>query len=429
MKKIYLGAFVSLFSAGMTFAQVLESPYSFNNAQFEGVEQAPSDFVSTPKALGVTFWTNDFNSASDWTFDNDGQASPFGWNIGTTVNTWWATFQGGINSTSGGNFAEVYNGNYNTGNQAIGVTYTMTTANPIDVTTLAGTNQVNLSFQQYGALFNDGQRVLVSTNGTTFTEVYTNNERTVYVGNNPTAAYANPETVSANIASAIAGNPSTVWIRFEWTSRFPASVTPTAWTTFGWFIDDLKLTTNPDNDLTAETPFWGTAGLNYYKIPLSQQTAIDFTSNARNNGINTQTDAQLNVDISGATTFSGTSPAGIDIVAGDYDSLVLSTPFTPSGLGTYNVSWDVTQNEVDDVPADNSLAPISFEVTNFSYARNQTAQGGTFNNAGEGFTLGSYYDIFANTNIYSVDIRVASTAVVASNVIIAAGLLIINKYK
>ena len=56
--------------------------------------------------------------------------------------------------------------------------------------------------------------------------------------------------------------------------------------------------------MTAESSVWGSVGLNYHQIPLSQQTAIEFTTNARNNGIATQTDVQLNVDITGAATYS-----------------------------------------------------------------------------------------------------------------------------
>ncbi len=414
MKKIYLGAFVSIFSVGMSFAQVNQKAYSFNDIQLEDVEEVPSDFAFTPKALGTTFWTNDFSTSGDWTADNDSQSSPFGWNVGTTVNSWWAAFSGGISSTSGGEFAEVYNGDYNVGNQAIDVTYTLTTTNPIDVMTLGGTDQVTLSFEQYGALFNDGQTVSVSTDGTTWTEVFTNNDRTTFVGNNASAIYADPETATANIASAIAANPSQVWIRFEWTSRITGNSTPTAWTTFGWFIDDVALTTNPDNDITAESSVWGSTGLNYHQIPLNQQTAIEFTTNARNNGIATQTDVQLNVDITGAATYSGSSPAGVSIAAGDYDSLAVATPFTPNGLGTYDVTWNVSQNEVDDIPADNANGDITFDVTNFTYARDRGVQEGAFSNSGELFILGSYYDIFTNDNIYSVDVRIASNAIAGS---------------
>ncbi len=416
MKKIYFGAIASIFSVGVTTAQVIERPYSFDDTKLEAVSQMPNqNYNATSKALGVTFWSDDFSNAANWTADNDGQAAPFGWNVGTNVESWWSAFSGGINSTSGGGFAEVNNGDYNAGNQAIDVVYTLTTAAPIDVMTMAGTDQVTLSFEQFGALFNDGQKVYVSTDGSNWTEVFTNNDRTVFVGNNPSAVYSNPEMVSANIAPVISGNASQVWIRFEWTSRITGNSTPSAWTTFGWFIDDVALTTNPDNDITAESSFWGTAGLNYHQIPASQQTAIDFSTNARNNGINTQTDVQLNVDITGAGTYSASSTP-TDITVGAYDSLIVA-PFTPNGLGTYNLTWDVTQNETDDIPTDNSNADISFEVTDYVYARDRGAQEGTFSNQGDGFILGSYYDVFSDDVIYSVDVQIASNAVVGTNIV------------
>ncbi len=412
MKKIYLSVFVSIFSVGMSFAQVLERPFSFNDMKLDAVQQAPSDLTFKPKALGITFWTENFSAGlGSWVIDNDGQTgAAFGWSVDATSDGWWSA--NGITSTSGGNFAELSNGDAQAGTQELDVIYTLTSP-AIDIQTLAGTDQVTLTFEEFGARFNDLQEVQVSTNGTTFTTVRNNLDYSVLSAAGG-AAYANPESISVNLAPYISG-ATTIYIRFQWTTNFPNfSTNPNVWITYGWYIDDIALTTNPDNDIAANTPFWGTAGLNYYKIPLSQQTGIDFTANAQNNGLATQTDVQLVVDITGAATFSGTSPLGIDIVAGDYDSLVLSAPFTPNGLGTYNVDWNITQNEVDDVPTDNGLAPVSFEVTNSSYARNKATQAGTFSNAGDGFTLGSYYDIFANDNIYSVDIRVASTAVVGS---------------
>ncbi|MFK7787683.1 MAG: T9SS type A sorting domain-containing protein [Crocinitomicaceae bacterium] len=418
MKNIYLGAFVSIFSVGMSMAQVLEAPYSFDESKLEELAPFPTDEVTaTPKALGVTFWTDDFSTPANWTADNAGTTAPFGWNVGSTVNSWWAAFSGGINSTSGGNFAEVYNGDFNANDQEINVTYSLTTTNPIDVVALGGTDQVSLSFEQYGALFNDDQKVYVSTDGSSWREVHTNNDRTTFVGNNPSAIFGNPETVSTNIASEISASngydPTQVWIRFEWTSRFPSDPSLQAWTTFGWFIDDVSLITNADNDITAESFVWGSVGLNYHRIPLSQQTAIEFTTNARNNGIATQTDVQLNVDVTGAGTYSASSPAGVSIAAGDYDSLIVA-PFTPSGLGTYDFTWGVTQNEIEDIPADNDNPDITFDVTEYLYARDRGTQEGTISNGGDGFVLGSYYDIFAADNLYSIDVQIASNAVAGS---------------
>lgn len=411
MKKIYLSAFVSIFSVGMTVAQVNERPYSFSDMNIDAVHQSPTELNFTPKALGVTFWTEDFTAGlGTWVIDNDGQAGgAFGWSIDNTSDGWWSA--AGINSTSGGNYAELSNGDAQAGNQALDVVYTLTSA-AIDIQTLAGTDQITLSFQEYGARFNDLQEVQVSTNGTTFTTVRNNLDYSV-LSSTGGAAYANPTPVSVNLAPYI-GGATTIYLRFQWTTNFPASAAnPNVWITYGWYLDDIALTTNPDNDITAESSFWGTAGLNYHRIPLSQQTAIDFSTIARNNGLATQTDVQLNVDISGAATFNGTSPVGIDIVAGASDSLV-STPFTPNGLGTYNVSWYLTQNEVDDVPSDNDNANVTFDVTNFSYARDRGTQDGSFTNSGELFILGNYYDIFNDDVIYSVDVRVASNAVIGS---------------
>ena len=69
---------------------------------------------------------------------------------------------GGITSTSGGNFAELNNGDPIAGTQALNVDYTMTTSNPIDVSGLGLNEQLVLEFQQYGALFHDKQEVIES---------------------------------------------------------------------------------------------------------------------------------------------------------------------------------------------------------------------------------------------------------------------------
>jgi hypothetical protein len=411
MKKIYLSVLLAVITATGAVAQATQAPLSFNNNKIADVQQAPAGHTSEAKALGVTFWTDDFATPANWTLDNAGEAAPFGWNIGTTVNAWTAPFTGGISTT--GNAAELYNGDYNASDQKINVTYNMTSAASIDIMALAGTDQVVLSWDQYGALFNDGQDIQVSTDGVTFTTVYTNNNHTTYVGNNPSAIYGNPETITVNIAAAIAANPSTVWIRYTWTSRFPTNSTPVAWTTFGWFIDNVALTTSPDNDLTVEESYWGSLFLNYYQIPLTQVAPIEFTANVRNNGINTQTDAMLNVDINGGA-WTGTSPAGVDIVAGAYDSLVVSTLYTPAALGNFDVTWTVSQNEVDDVPVDNDITGFDFDVTQYTYARDAGTQDATFFNSGELYILGNYYDVFAADNIYSVDLYIGANTAVGS---------------
>ncbi len=412
MKKIYLSAFVSIFSVGMTVAQVIEKPYSFDKIELEAPQQAPSDIKFTPKALGVTFWTEDFTAGlGTWVLDNSGQAGgAFGWSVDAVSDGWWSA--AGMSSTSGGNYAELSNGDASAGTQALNVVYTMTSA-PIDIATLAGTDQVTLSFEEFGARFYDLQEVQVSADGGAFVAVRSNEDysRLTSLGG---AAYTNPETVSVNLAPYVTG-ATNIQIRFSWTTELQSQAAdPSVWITYGWYIDDIALTTNADNDISVQSNVWGSVGLNYHQIPLSQQTAIEFTSNVFNGGLNPQTDVQLNVDITGATTFAGTSPAGLTLAVGDIDSLILSTPFTPAGLGTYDITWNVSQNEVDDIPADNLNENISFDVTDFTYARDRGVQEGSYTNGGDLFILGSYFDIFATDVVYSIDVRIATNSIVGS---------------
>ncbi len=411
MKKIYLSAIVLLAGISATTAQVIEKPYSFTpqSGSIKPVEQTPLDH---PKAAGVVIWTNDFNTPGDWTINNDGQTgATFGWNINSTSEAWFSSFQGGMNSTSGGNYAEVQNGNYNNNDQAMNVTYTMTIASPLDIPTLSsGINSVSLQFEQWGALFNDAQTVEVSTdNGGSWVEVYSNENKTVFVGNNPTAIYPNPEVVTVNITNEIASNPSNVKFRFVWTSRNPAGTTLGWWTTFGWYIDDVKIITNPDNDLATNNAYWGTNGLNYYQIPQTQIAPIDFAVEVTNNGINDQTNTQLNVTISGAGT-AAPSSAGITVLSNTVDTLEIISGFAPSALGTYNIAMDVSQDQVDDVPSNDVIASDAFQVGNYIYARDNGTADGTFNNSGVGYKLCNWYDIFTDQTAYSIQTRLSNSS-------------------
>ena len=412
MKKIYLSIAIFAMGANLAFGQFAQKKNILD------VSKAPSHGVApdgpVEKALGIAYLISDFSTPGDWVAANDGQTSPFGWNIGSTSNTWWTAFAGGISSTSGGNYAEVYNGNYNNNDQATGVTYTLTTANPIDIQTLTGTDLVSLSFEQYGANFNDLQEFQISLDGTNWTTVGSNADQETYVGNNASAIYGNPMTRTININPYISGNAGSVWIRFSWTSAYPTSSNLAAWTTFGWFIDDVNIVTLPDNDLSATGSEWGSLGLHYYQIPQTQVAPIDFSANVVNDGVDTQTNVQLTAEVNGAGTFNGTSALGISVGAGSTDSLALSTQFTPSAQGTYNFTWSVGSDQVDDVPTNNVLEGESFDVTQYIYARDTDgtpgASGGADNadSASVAFEAGNYFDAFASEQVYAINVTIGA---------------------
>lgn len=398
MKKFYI-ATAALFIGGSMLAQnklgklnVQPLPLKFAT----NIHESANTGLNQNKALGTAIWSDDFSTPANWTIDNAAQAAPFGWNIGTTVNSW--AFSSPINSTSGGNFAELYNGDPSTGNPApVSQTFTMTTASSIDVNTLSsGNNQVKIEFDQYGAMFQDMQEIYVSTDGVNFTLVGDNSDIPPLTSSGG-SAYPNPMHRSFDISTAIAGNPSTVWIRFSWSPGVQNI-------TYGWMIDDVALVTKADWDLQYRTSGWGSLGLNYYQIPLLQVQPIDFWGKASNEGSQNLTNVMFNVDIN-TGAFTGASN-GVTIAPMNSDSLGSTTQFTPSSNGTYSATRSFTLNETDDIPTNNTIPSVSFSVNDFIYARDNGTSAGSVSNQGLAYEIGNLFDIVTTDTLYAVNVTI-----------------------
>ena len=357
--------------------------------------------------MGAVIWSSDFSTPTDWDIDNNGQSGGnFGWNINATKEGWAnnAT-QGIINSTSGGNFAELGNGVPSATSQKLGVNYYLTTAAPIDIT---GETDLILTFLQNGALFNDLQEFQISLNGTNWVTVGDNTDKGV-LSQAGGLAYANPSQERIDISSYVPNGSTQLWIRFHWTSRFPTQTTnPNVWLTYGWNIDDVAITNSAEYDLAITEDYWGTAGLAYFKIPTTQIAPIDFSLNVKNEGTLAMTNAEYNVGITGAATFNGSSTPA-DINPDQEDSLFITTQFTPTVVGTYNVTRTFAADSTDDVPTNNVLgANFSFAVTNHIYARDNGVADGYVDNGTDLFQAGNFFDIWANQTLKGVDVRFAT---------------------
>jgi hypothetical protein len=376
---------------------------------------APSSSAMTAKpstdtkTLGVTIWSDNFDNAANWTVDNSGQAGiDFGWNINNTSDGWWSA--NGITSTGGGNYAELVNGDptQTPGTQALAVTYNLTTAAPINIASLGGTNQVSLTFEQFGARFNDLQYIQISTDGTTFFSVGNNLDKPVLSASGGTP-YTNPDVKTINLATVLPANPGNIWIRFSWTTNFPAQA-PNAnvWITYGWYIDNVKIVTNPTNDLSITSKYWGTAGLPYFQIPTTQTAPIDFEINAFNGGINSQSGVQYSINVNGGA-FTSSSPA-TTIPSLDTATLTVSNPFTPAAIGNYTVVHALTADSTDDVPANNVIANTAFSVTNYIYARDNGTPAGYTSRGIDGFEVGNLFDIWTAQTLKGIDVRMLGGA-------------------
>ncbi|MCH2229326.1 MAG: T9SS type A sorting domain-containing protein [Crocinitomicaceae bacterium] len=370
MKKIYLSLVLGGLCFGTATAQNATPTNLLNNFSTE------LNPVTTPNygvKAGVEIWSNDFDTPTDWTIDNDGiTGADHGWDIGSTSQGWWSA--NGITSTSGGNYAEVQNGDptVTPGTQELGVAYTLTLASPIDIPNLPGNTSgdaVTLQFEEFGARFYDNQEVQVSTDGTTWTTVR-NNSAYSQLTNSGGAAYANPETVQVNLAPFIAGNANSVWIRFSWTSEFPAETNPNAWVAYGWYIDDVKLFTNPDDDLALWSAY--IAGENNsgseYGITPADQVDANWAIGGRafNNGVNDQTNLDLTADF---TAFTATATEA-SLVSGDTVDMETIDPLTLTPAvytGTYTLTSD---GETGGTEFANNTLTRTFEI---SQAWDQTA--------------------------------------------------------
>ena len=127
MKKIYLGLGAILLSTSM----IAQNKSNFKKAiyplatTFESKVANESSFDN--QRASVELWGDNFDDPSTWVIDNGTHPAPYGWAI-DQVNKSWA-FNAQINSSSGGNNAEFYNGDPQSGTPApVSGTFTLTTA-------------------------------------------------------------------------------------------------------------------------------------------------------------------------------------------------------------------------------------------------------------------------------------------------------------
>lgn len=415
MKKIY---FMTVFLGATSFAfnQVQRAPVPGQQLSTEIGKTIPTNYIPT-KAVGTAIWTDNFDDPTTWTIDNNSQTDlGIGWDINSTVDGWY--FNNRIVSTSGGNFAELGNGDAGTTGIILpmNVVYTLTTATPIAISTTG----LTLEFLQYGALFNDTQQFQISTDGTTFVTVGSNDAKGV-LSNTGGSAYDNPDKVVIHLADYLTSAATQVWVRFQWTSRFPTETTnQNAWVTYGWMIDDVSISTIADNDLQALRVYMGSIPdtLVYYQIPLAQVAPITGGGTIKNVGLNNAT----NVKFKAAETIHGlyTSESNpTSILAGTSTTLALNDTYTPPAKGDYKIEYSEVSDSLDDVPSNNTFKPYEFTVGDYIYAidtstdaKNGVIHNDLFTNGLQGNKIISLYanayEIIQDADLTGIDFQFGS---------------------
>ena len=395
MKTIYLS--IALMVAANSFSQkVISNTQSFK-ADRTFITKATKAPVGIEKAQGDTLWFDGFTNANNWTqtFGTGHSSNSTGSNPGwVVVNSlpanvtqqqaayqWPSTF-----SAANGSFALI-----NSDEAGAGIlqdAYFEFSSN-IDLTA-AGNSALYLCFNEYYRNYYDGTFVEVSIDGgTTWTIFEANPESVVPVNTNCVAG----ELETINITSAIvAGNwTNQVKIRFHYTGDYD----------WFWGVDNVRIVQAWDNDVQvynwfAATDITTTQGLDYFVIDDSQSSfpGLTFGAIANNNGGLAQASVAMKATATGGYNQTG---ASIAMNASATDSLSITTPYMPTGLGTKTIDLTTVITPTD-ANTSNNTESLSMLLSAVDYSRDNGIETGAISNVssntGLPLKIGNIMDIF-----------------------------------
>ncbi|MAB95326.1 MAG: hypothetical protein CMC98_04405 [Flavobacteriales bacterium] len=441
MKKIYI-TLLALIVCLSTSAQVKLQDLKASDCSKE-INLFEENHVKTEKRVTSTpsqniVWESDFSDPNDWVLDNNGQNPPnYGWSIDQNSDGWWSS--NGITSTSGGNFAELSNGDptQTPGTQAGAVVYTMTMSQPVNIFDSIGSSNATLSFEEFGAKFYDLQEIQVSVDGINFVTVGDNSSYSQLTQSGG-SAYPNPSLREINLASYIGPTPTSVWIRFSWTSDLNLATTDpnyyNTWIAYGWYIDDVKIVESPANRVTMEDVviggFWidylnySGAGLNdiygldYSVTPLSQLQNRPYSIEAlfKNQGTVSQT-----VDLNYSIVGTGNVTSSNSVVLNPGDSAFLGASFSPSTVGSFPIE---IYGNADSLGAGIILsqtvyATKNIEITDYIYGKDLGPTNSSFYMLGgleDQNHITSRFEMYADEDLYSLRAYIADNSTVGAEV-------------
>ena len=228
---------------------------------------------------------------------------------------------------------------------------------------------------------------------------------------------SNPEVTSINISS-VAGNQSTVYIRFGWVARC-----------YYWMIDDIKIVETDPNRLEISDHtyggWWlgyqitGDIGIDYTFNPMNQANQNPYRMEAvvQNNGASAQTNTKLNTLITDefGSVITNASSNTITSMVNAYDTLATNTNFSPTNYGYHEISFWASSDSF--VSTDTLVRGTVVSDTVYAVDYDWNSDGA---NAGNGYFLGrscggqvlaNAFDIYENTTLTSISFHVNDNSV------------------
>ena len=372
MRKFTLFFIVIAFVSNV-MAQKAYLPEAKQECELSSVKHYSKTEFNTLKSTtlwGDVIWSEDFSGGqipASWVVvDNNGLNYVWYWSddarpghtgtYSTNNDTFYAT-------TADNGYIMISGDIYNAGGSAVLMDSYFMTA-PINCDTCSS---VMLMFEQYFrnccSSATTALVASVSTDNVTWTDFDVLNGVAI------NAPSDNPDVVAINITQIAAGQ-STVYLKFH---KSGASH-------YFWAIDDIKLVTAPQNEIkfsTTYNTFIGYVGTSYdytgyySRIPDNQIAPLYLAADIINAGDQVQTDVTLTcrvVDGSGNEVFNqnaDTSQLVFDSIA----YIEMPVNFIPAGVDDYTISFECSQNEVDEIPENNVADEVNFSVvSNHIYA-------------------------------------------------------------
>ncbi|MGB1003186.1 MAG: T9SS type A sorting domain-containing protein [Salibacteraceae bacterium] len=400
MKKYSLLTLI-FFATLTSFAQIQmtnQKSFQSRNSDYMNVVTR----AGSPAAVASidTIWSDDFSDTTLWNYVGGLDE----WNVSDSLTSSLIGqgFDPVLNSNSGGNFAIIdSDGSGSTGVQNAFLEYNQTI-------NCSGYSAVQLMFQTYLRQYQETREVFVSSdNGATWDSV----QVLTQFGSSSTSP--NPYTEIVDI-SPYAGGKSAVLIKFKYSGAFD----------WFWAIDDVVITTIPNNDLELTQEYYnGTSDntySNYYTmVPVKQADSamLYFGAEVENKGNSDQTNAFLNVqiDFNGDSIYSENSDT-VTIDSGQMHLFDFTNYFLPdSGIGTYDMFFEVNSDSTDATPEDN-IVQHQMEVSSYQYRRDNDMV------TNDNWFDGNSWEMLVKYEIYQEDTVVALSAYFPYNYITNRGL-------
>lgn len=412
MKKVYLLVSGLLLTAGAVNAQVAtQKAYmpiqkNDNSARMIGLGADDRD-------PGDVLVSDDFSDAANW--NTTALTGTANWEILTSTPSDVADYADNVMSATADNGFGLFNGiQYLLAGTVAPADAVLEYVPTIDLT---GVSVATLKFYNMYRAFNSDQIFveLSDNGGASYDYVYELH------ADMPTNDPTRHETMLQDMAAV--GGENDVKIRFRWTEL---GGDPAFGSGYAAAIDDMEVIEAWDYDqaITASYHRSGIGvymefGMEYHFIPTNQITDITFIGKTQNLGGVTQPNAKLNVDVSGAGTYTGTSDM-FDLPVGGADSVSTNTTFTPSAEGEYNVTYwfdcDETEEETvnDTIDGDATNIYVTGSADGNIYGRDNgiggSSIGNVTSNTGAPLLIGNVMDIFVDDVIGAVDIVVTNDA-------------------